>query len=456
MPHVTAGVLWLLLGGGCSSETVAPPASEIEPPNRVVLVTIDTLRADHLHSYGYAREMSPFIDRLAREGVQFTNVITHMPTTAPSHASIFTSLYPFQHGLTTNYSPLDPALLTLAEAFQENGFQTAGFSSITFLKNLRRGFEFFEFLDPKEKKPGTDKKKPNRKANETVDLAIQWIQDKQPADRFFMWIHIFDVHQWLFARDSEPAYVEKAGFSSEAERREWRRFLSQEHNIPRILKAEPRAEAILRYDSQLLFADEHLERFFEAMESRGLNGNHDEVYHTPHLYEEQLRVPLIFFAPGGGLPQRQVHTLARLVDLFPTIAEIAKLELDSRAERFSGRSLVPAIQGSEESTVQRYAFSERHPKDNLNRNLSEGDVYSLRSLDFKYIYHSEGPSEFYDLKQDPFELDNRIDEPSEDKERIAKLLEVRFRPLMQPAEIPSSAELDQDTLEELKALGYVQ
>jgi arylsulfatase A-like enzyme len=463
--------LSLLLALACSRAESRFPATEAFVPERVILVTIDTLRADHLNSYGYVREVSPFIDGLARRGVQFLNVITQMPTTAPSHASIFTSLYPFQHGLLTNYSRLDPKLLTMAEAFAGHGFRTAGFASITFLKSLSKGFEPLDYLPPHETLPNSTKKKPNRKADETVGLAVDWIADRTPSDRFFLWIHLFDVHQWIFPRDSEPERVKAVGFETLEAEQEWRRFLHVSHGIPGILERKQRAEAIVRYDSQLRFVDRELERFFGAMEARDLNRdslwivtsdhgeglwNHDEVYHTPHLYDEQLRVPLILYAPDGELPNRQVETLVELVDLFPTLVELLGMDVGAHRDAFAGRSLLPLIRGEEPSLPERYAFSQRHPKDELNKTLTEGEVYSLRDLRFKYIHRTQGRSEFYDLEQDPLELENRIDGDSRERLRLEQILEARFRPLVRPAELPAAAELEERTLEELKALGYVR
>jgi len=142
--------------------------------DRIILITVDTLRADHLGCYGYPRQTSPFIDKLARDGILFRRAFAHMATTVPSHASIFTSLYPIQHNVPNNRHRLDDSFLTMAEVFSTMGYQTAGFVSTHFFgtssSNLSQGFDIFDAAIKKANKKGR-----YRKAKSTVDAAIKWL-----------------------------------------------------------------------------------------------------------------------------------------------------------------------------------------------------------------------------------------------------------------------------------------
>ena len=126
----------------CSLDTPRE-GTRLPVPERVVLVTLDTLRTDHMSAYGYFRETSPFLRRLAERGVLFENAFAAIPVTAPSHSSIFTGLNPYQHGVLGNRGLLDPELLTMARMFKQNGYQTAGFVATGFLKSFRPDFDFF-------------------------------------------------------------------------------------------------------------------------------------------------------------------------------------------------------------------------------------------------------------------------------------------------------------------------
>jgi arylsulfatase A-like enzyme len=170
--------------------------SSPEPPRNVILVTIDTLRADHVGAYGYPRPTTPFLDDLAGRGVLFENAFSSSSHTAPSHATMFTSVYPQAHGVLENGTALPEDLDTLAETLRDNGYQTAAFTSVRFLELLGRGFEHFD----------ADR----RLGGGTVTAARGWLASDRDADRpLFLWVHVYDVHQYEIRDAGDTGFLEK-------------------------------------------------------------------------------------------------------------------------------------------------------------------------------------------------------------------------------------------------------
>ncbi len=162
-------------------------------PYWIVYVVIDTLRADHLQCYGYPRDTSPFIDSIAKEGIVFTNAYSHSSTTAPSHSTMFTSLYPYQHEVYSNKYVLKDKYLTLAEYLKTKGYFTAAVVSVPWLKNLNlnQGFEIFDYPEDVKIYPSGH----YRPATSTVTQALKIIEkNKLYAQKTFLWVHLFDPH----------------------------------------------------------------------------------------------------------------------------------------------------------------------------------------------------------------------------------------------------------------------
>ena len=176
----------------CGGDPDAGPTSMSQSLayDHIVFVTLDTLRADHLHTYGYPRNISPFIDGLAERGVVFERAYASISSTGPSHATMFTGLYPLQHRVQKNGQGLPNEFVTLAESLAARGFDTGAFvSSRASLRsgNLDRGFQVYD--DP-QRKTGA----PYRPANETIDAAIDWLENRRDSGPYFLWLHLFDMH----------------------------------------------------------------------------------------------------------------------------------------------------------------------------------------------------------------------------------------------------------------------
>jgi arylsulfatase len=471
--------LWAGCEAGCSRDGGPPP-----PFDRFVLVTIDTLRADHLGTYGYPFETSPFLDALAERSVVFERAYAASATTAPSHATMFTSLYPIQHRVLKNGLELGDAYLTLAELLAEAGFATGGFASTRShfgVGGLAQGFETFEEPHGEE-----GEGLPYRDARATVDAALRWLEGFDAGDRLFLWVHLFDIHQPH--RPPEP-HLRAVSPQGAAERRSLARFLHEEHHIPG--GGDPRAGAgVFRkgddglldfhtgYDGEIHFVDAELRRLFGAFRQLGLAsrtlwivtsdhgeglGNHDYKHHGKHVYDEQVRIPLLFFSEEPWIVPRRVDALVEHVDLLPTVASlVGRGDVRApRAQPFQGRSLAPLLTGEPPGVFpERLAFIQRRSYEEADRrsplvalDFERGSKYAVVGRRWKYIHRTVGGDELYDLRADPYETLNLVDRHAELAETLKAALLARVRALSEEAG-PDAGIVDAETIERLRALGY--
>ena len=445
---------------------------------RIVLVVVDTLRADHLGSYGYRRPVSPFLDSLAERGVVFRRAYAQSSTTQPSHASLFTSLYPLQHNVHRNGYRLDESYVTLAELLARQGFATAAFTSTDAhfdWGGLRQGFDHYDELAEDGSTKRDTKRKPDdklyRPANETVDSAIQWLDDVSPDERFFLWVHLFDPHG---PRQPPAEHLQRLWPKNVAERLAHIEFLKTEHQLDTSRNGALRRQ-ILLYDGEIAFVDAELARLYSEFERRGLdNGalwvvtadhgegleNHGWFGHSKQLYNVQLHVPLIFHFDSGLYAGKVIaDRVVEHVDLTPTLMDLVKAEnaLEEQILPIQGQSLMPLMRGIGEGYTKRYAFAQRslYPKRRKLRieAMTKGQNYALQTLDAKYFLYTEGDDEFYDLTRDPYETRNRIDRASKEKDELRTTLEEWIDRLRsERAPLP----VDSEAIERLRALGYLQ
>jgi choline-sulfatase len=414
-------MLLLASVAGCRQASLPAPR---ERPN-VVLVTIDTLRADRLGCYGHAAAVTPALDALAARGVRFATAIAHVPLTGPSHASLLTGRTPLGHGFRDNGGYVLPAQVkTAAEDFRQAAYRTAAFVSAFPLDRrfgFDRGFETYDDHLPK----GNDRRRPpyvERLADATTDAALRWLSAPAAAGAspFFLWVHYYDPH---------APYEPPAALSE--------RF-----------RASP-------YDGEIAFVDAQLARLLRALEQKGTLartlvlatadhgealGEHGEGTHGLFVYDATLKVPWIMAGPGVGAG-RVSTTVARGIDLLPTLLDYAGIA--PRAD-LEGRSLRPAAEGRPMADAPAYAES-LYPE----REFGWAPLHAWRTARYKLI---EAPRpELYDLEADAGERTNRAaDEPV----RVEELRRVLQSALSRPAPA-AGAEVDPETAERLRALGYV-
>ena len=468
-PAVHSGLLFsvavlALAIPGCTRRTS-------ETPDRVILVTVDTLRADHVGAYGYPLATTPFIDSLAASGVGFGRALAHASATTPSHASVFTGLYPMQHGVNANGLKLWEGFSTLAEAFSAAGFRTAAFvSTNAHFKwgGLDQGFDVYD-EQPMEEEGRKKKKVPYRPADKTVDAALEWLDRVDRGDKVFLWIHLYDPHKRLQPPKEHLAEIQRQlgelGIDAH------RQALAGAHGD---LDFRDLYRKILLYDAEILFADRQLERLYHGMESadsddlwivtsdhgQGLFSHDSWFGHSKQVYNTQILVPLIFHSTSGRFEPVWIDdALVQHVDLAPSLVELFELDFTQPGDSsMQGRSLMPYLYGGRPSQPTPYSFaqSSRELGKNPRRSEMSWPKYSLQNLDFKYILNERWEDELYDLRADPNERHNKLDSP-ELLEEEARLLGTLVRMMETLTNAKVEAEMvDEGTLERLKALGYLQ
>ena len=394
---IFVAVAWVL----AAAAIVRPQAGGAADKPNVVLITADTLRADHLGCYGYFRRTSPAIDRLSRESVVYENAYCPLSMTLPSHLSIMTAAYPARHGILSNLASFRRGFVagrgieTAAEIFRRAGYATAAFTSSSPLSaetGIDAGFASFHGLPSN----AAGEQRVDARAEETVGRAIAWLgTTSQP---FFLWVHLFDPHDPYEAPPPfDKAYVDEPEMFRFFDARAFRRAVY------------PRAASVANgYDGEILYMDGQIDRLFAALAARGLYDDalivftadhgegllqHDERGHGL-VWNEQNHVPLIVKLPGGRRTER-TRALASSVDVLPTIAAAAGVTL---AARNDGIDLLG--QKRESVLLQRLAKAGRKDRQ-----------YALLTLEWKYVHASEGdaPDVLYDLADDPYETRNVIE-----------------------------------------------
>lgn len=431
---------------------------------RIIFVTIDTLRHDHVGCYGYIRNTTPFIDSLSEKGIRFKNAFSASSHTAPSHASMFTSLYPFEHDVLTNGETMRSGIFTLRKMAQDKGMATAAFPAVKFLRG-RVGFDAIGEKYEAEVVPRYQ----YINAENNIDRVIRWLEDNQGLGKMFLWIHFYDVHQWRGRSVIPDSCYEMMRNSYDEKTAD---FIKNRHNIE--APQEKAEKMINNYDALLLYVDKNLERLYTFMKSKGLNrnslwiitsdhgeglGNHNYTGHGKYLYNEQLHVPAIFHFSSGRYGGGIVDDIISTVDFLPTIAELLHYPLHNNINQLRGNSLVQFISPSDCALFNRdYAFSQRRPKDESPIRISweDGEIYSIQNLDYKLIYHSESEDELFNLRKDPFELNNIINTSKKIGEKMkSEMLRIINSPLQTHTAEYKKIEIDKETLEELESLGYM-
>jgi arylsulfatase A-like enzyme len=349
-PREFLAVLALLALGACPAKPPPP-----DGPN-VLIVAIDTLRADRLTCQGGPAGLTPRLDELAAQGVRFEAAFAHAPWTLPSFASLFTSLPPEAHGAGGNvkqgWRALDGAQDTLAERFRDRGWDTAAVVNVDFLTEPFGTVQGFEHVDARAFPDNTRV----RRAGATTDAALAWID--QPRERpFLLLVHYFDVHAEY---DPPPEWRARFALPQDRESTAFR-FGTREHvvlhragRLP--LDAATLARASALYDAEVAYVDSQVGRLLDGLRARGLDGrtvvvalsDHGEEFgdhgsweHGHTHYDELLHVPLVVRAPG--VAPLVVRAPVGLIDVAPTLCALAGVP---PAPGFRGRDLTAALRGA--------------------------------------------------------------------------------------------------------------
>jgi arylsulfatase A-like enzyme/Tfp pilus assembly protein PilF len=403
----------------------APASVDLSGAN-LLLITIDTLRADRIGAFGDARAATPHLDQLADNGIRFLNCYAPVPLTLPSHSSLFTGRYPFAMQVRTNGSYfLSPDEVTLAERLAENGYTTAAFVSTYILGSkfgLDQGFQHYD--DNLSTGDVIHSFTSEVSADQIVDRFESWLAKEKPG-RFFAWLHFYDPHlpyappQPFADRFGEDAYRGEIAFV--------------DSQVGRALAAIDQLG--LTDNTLIVVTSDHGESF----------GEHGEIGHGILTYEESLRVPLILSA-GGSLPGGlQLEQRARLIDLSPTLLDLLGLSADLDAP---GSSLVPIIENKHPEAQREVYFESILGSEDYNW----APITGLIAGNHKYI--SLPQPELYDLVSDPGERKNiHRSQPALAEEIDQRLQQLLLASADRPAD--SRRALTEEDLAHLRALGYL-
>ncbi len=416
----------MVLLAGCRAAPKASSSASVRlRPLNVLVVTIDTLRPDHVHAYGYRDIETPTLDALARRGVLFENAAAQTPLTPPSHASIFTGQNPNVHNVrNTGGFVLQSSSHPLARMLREQGWQTAAFVGSVVLKKqfgFGNGFGVYDDEMPRAGNRLQFREDPERKASIVVDHAIDWL-NKTSADKpFFAWVHLYDPH---LPYNPPPEFARK-------------------------YKGRP-------YDGEIAYTDQQLGRLLAALHAKSPDrtivavlsdhgeslGEHGELTHGVFLYDATLRIA--FLMAGPGIPAGvRVKQQARSIDFLPTLLEL----LGGQAPQYvQGLSLVPTFSGKSVPTDIGYEET-LYPK--MNMNWSE--LRAIRTNRWKYI-RAPRP-ELYDLAADPRETNNVIRQHNNEADKF----ELHLKSLVAPGgtEQVKTQMVDERVMTQLQSLGYL-
>ena len=418
--------------GVLATREIAPFQAARTPASRtpVILITIDTLRADRLTCYGYTKGKTANIDSLAADGVLFENVYAQTPITLPSHATILTGTYPMYHKVQDVVGRLRDGVPTLAETLKQNGYATGAFVGSTVLSarwRLNRGFDVYDDrFTVQEGLRQVDFDRLERRAEDVIAPALEWLEasSRQP---FFLWVHLFDPH--------DP-YTPPPPFSEE-------------------FRDRP-------YDGEIAYVDASLAKLFEKLKGLGLYdrslivlmsdhgeslGEHQEMHHGYFIYDATLKVPLILKFPGSRFRGARLTNNVRCVDVAPTILQ--QLSIPSPPS-FQGESLLAMVAGKR-AGVDLPVYSESYyPKIHFNWS----PLFGYQPGDDKYI---EAPqSELFNTRTDRQELNNIAQSNQALAGRLkSDLLAFQRRYSAAGSQSDAAQHLDPETVSQLKSLGYV-
>jgi arylsulfatase A-like enzyme len=487
-------------------------------PHNVLLVSIDTLRADHLGCYGHSAPTSPQLDALAAAGVVFERATSCSPWTTPAHVSLMTSLYPEAHGILDYPSPgeLDPKVATLAEILRAQGWRTAGFTEGGYAKGatgLGHGFDVFPSWPHDDAGFIGHELDPSRLL-ENADRALAWL-DEHGRERFFLFFHTYEphfeyrpphkylaqvapsldlkeealklslaVHAWNQGRTLSPrqlGVLTRHTFQGGLRRMRFERsealWATLGHFAENAWRDSPHFGEDLAYigalyDAEIRFADDVVGRIFAKLEKLGVmeetlivvtsdHGeglmDHDEMQHGFHLYRELLDIPLIIRFPGRAHAGARHPGQVRSIDILPTVLDWIGLPQPATAQ---GSSLLTLLSDDTQEDQQgssewRVAFAE-----GLTIEGSEVDLRMIQDGRWKFLQNSKtGGESLYDLASDPRELRDVLSKV--DPKVVAQLRLILDRVVAENAERASlfhvtPGRMNEQERRRLEALGYVQ
>jgi arylsulfatase A-like enzyme len=411
-------IILIILLIGIGIWFAAQPPSSAPAIRHVVLISLDTCRADYLSCYGYPKPTTPNIDALASQGYLFRNAVTPIPLTLPAHTSMLTGTIPPHHGKHENKDVyFDPSHVTLAQLLKARGFHTGAFIGSQALNShlgLDRGFDIYhDQFD-----------QPERPANQVNRAAFEWLE-KQKDNPVFLFLHYYDPHDAYDPPEPFAATFKESPYAGE--------IAYTDHCIGQVIG---KLKSLGMYDSSLIIVTgDHGEML----------GEHGETTHMYFIYESAIKVPFVCKLPGSNTPHN-IDDLAGIIDIVPTVCDLLDIDPPSPIQ---GKSLAGYFSNNPPDSEDRYLYCESLYPTKYEANSLLGIV----SKRFKYIQTTR--PELYDLQNDPAEKTNLVEaDPHRArilKDRLAKILEKSVRKGKPANDTP----LDAEILKHLSSLGYV-
>ena len=475
--------------------TPRPPAPDepdvAEPPDspNLLLVTLDTFRADHVGALGAVGDPTPNLDRLAARGALFTRAYSQIPITGPSHLSILSGAYPWTHETMANGVAAPASVPVLPEIARARGYRTAAFVSAFVLDGVfgyGRGFQVYDdaLLRPK----GVHDLSPmrvweqarvrlgsisdvERRGDHTVDDALAWLATVDDDDRFVLWVHLFDPHgpysppppfdrAYYTGDPRDPSHDSLAGATGIAE-----------YMKPSLAGITDLSWPVAQYKGEIAFTDQQLGRLLQALETSGRDGDtvvlvvgdhgeslteHDYYFnHGAHLYDPSTRVPMVLVAPGRLPAGVRVDSVVENVDLLPTLLPLLALPAP---DDLPGSDLSPLIRGEQDGDDQALTICFDREANKANDAFMRYRRVGIRRGNMSFVYREEGPEELYNLASDPGELHNLA--PQARQGYLVQELTERAEAILASAGSGAyeraSGDLGAGVEERLRALGYVE
>lgn len=439
--------------------------------HNVILISVDTLRADHLGCYGYERDTSPNIDALAEDSFVFLNTYASSPWTLPSHVSMLTSLHGVRHQVYHEDERMDPSLITLADIFRKNQFMCAAFTGGGFVSaayGFSKGFDSYN--------EGVGGVFHQNSAERVFRAVSDWI-DRQLERDFFLFIHTYQPHSPYAC--PPPYKVMFLNEHSQFGHVDLIQHIGGKEGIFRPLPDAERQNIVDLYDGEIRYTDEKLiGPLINKLKSTGLydrtliifTSDHGEEFydhggwgHGHSLYDESLRVPLILKFPKADFQGRRADTVVSLIDIMPTAIEV--MGLNASELEIDGRSLMPIIKSKEEkdrvfiadigSNVLDSHIPQRIATNRERYKLILSQAYTPEDYDFfAHPPPGIGPVELYDLKNDFREDSNIANNHPQLANDIIRWLNDYYAQVKKMQ--TGKAQIDQAVREQLKALGYIK
>lgn len=402
----------------------------------IVLISMDTTRADYLSCYGYRHKTTPHIDAVAAKAVRFEHVIAPIPLTLPSHITMMTGTIPPHHGVHDNLnSKLDDSNLTLAEILKTHGFRTGAVISSYVLDAKYGLYQGFDDYDDKFDEPLGGPSHAERRGEEATRHAISWIEKNQDKD-FFLFLHYYDPHSPYDPPEAFRNLFGKTSGLTDSEK--CKRTYAEEiayvdFCIGQVIE---KLKSLGLYDSTLLI--------ITGDHGEGL-GEHGEKGHGYYVYQESIHVPLIVKLAGRN-NAKTVKDIAGIVDITPTVCSLLGLDIPKSIE---GKDLSAYLFGNAAENQERFIYTESL----LATKYKASPILAVVGNRFKYIQKSR--PELYDLADDPYERRNIVDEQRQRARIMRDTLEVMLETSLVADNTKSNLKLDDASLKKLQSLGYV-